>query len=391
MACTIRILVVDDEPGMRLGIERTMLGFTIEASDAEENITFATETAATGEAALERLDHCDLLLLDQRLPGLSGLEVLERINREHPHVLTIMITAYASLQTAITATKLGAYDFLAKPFTPEELRVTIRKAVRHLMLQQKARELAEEKKRIRFQFISVLAHELKAPLNAVEGNLRIAREKSAGDDPCVYDQMVDRSITRLEGMRRLIMDLLDMMRIESGQRKRDRSSVDLVEIARQSVETILSLARERGITVELHSPSQAILEGDRSEMEIILNNLLSNAVKYNRDNGRVDVTVRDEAERVVLEVRDTGIGISAQDAALLFQEFVRIRNVETRHVLGTGLGLSIVKKLTRLYGGDVTFQAGPGIGSTFTAVLGKSRQVGEGKRPVLSGGTPHSS
>ena len=93
----------------------------------------------------------------------------------------IMITAYASLETAVTATRRGAYDFLAKPFTPEELRGAVRKAARHLILQRQARRLAEEKRQVRFQFISVLAHEMKAPIAAIEGYLQMIRERALGE------------------------------------------------------------------------------------------------------------------------------------------------------------------------------------------------------------------
>jgi two-component system, sensor histidine kinase and response regulator len=372
MSQNVRILIVDDEPGMRQGAERALRGFSVSIPEVNGDVVFVTDTAATGEDALLKLDSCDLLLLDHKLPGMTGLEVLNRVTRDYPQLLTIMITAYASLETAITATKLGAYDFLAKPFTPEELKISVRKAAKHLVLQREAKRLAEEKKRIRFQFISVLAHELKAPLNAIEGNLRIVREKSAGDDPKAYDQMLDRSIVRLDGMRKLIMDLLDMTRIESGEKKREVADLDVVEIARMSVETMQTLARERKIVVELHAPPKAVLKGDRGEIEIILNNLISNAVKYNRDEGRVDVTIQDEPANVTLLVKDTGIGMTEAESAQLFQEFVRIKNAKTRGVLGTGLGLSILKKLTQLYGGDVTVKSEPDVGSTFTAVLKKS-------------------
>ena len=371
MSQDLRVLIVDDKPGMRMGAERALRAFGVSIPEVAGEVRFVIDTAGSGEEALGKLAACDLLLLDHKLPGMSGLEVLNHVTRDFPQLLTIMITAYASLETAITATKLGAYDFLAKPFTPEELKISVRKAAKHLILQREARKLAEEKKRIRFQFISVLAHELKAPLNAIEGNLRIVREKSAGDDPRVYDQLLDRSLVRLDGMRKLIMDLLDMTRIESGEKKRELAELDVVEIARMSVETMQPLAQERKIAVELHAPPRAILKGDRGEIEIILNNLLSNAVKYNRDAGRVDVTIRDEPEQVVLEVKDTGIGMTEAEMAQLFQEFVRIKNAKTRNVLGTGLGLSILKRLARLYGGDVAVRSEPDVGSTFAVVLKK--------------------
>jgi len=371
MTDTLRILVADDEPGMRTGVARALRDFTVSLPDVDGSVCFDVAGAESGEQALERIatDPPHILLLDYKLPGISGLEVLGRLPADPGDLLTIMITAYASLDTAVTAIKRGAYDFLAKPFTPEELKITVRKAAGRLLLAQQARRLAQEKRQVRFQLISVLAHELKAPLAAVEGYLRILRDRSAGDDSAVYDRMIERSLVRTEGMRKLIIDLLDMTRIESGQKRREFADLDVRDVARAAVETMLPEARARGITIALEAGAPVPLRADRGEIEIILNNLVSNAVKYNRDGGRVDVRLRRDADAVTLAVADTGIGMTAEEAGRLFGEFVRLKNEKTRDILGSGLGLSIVRKLATLYGGHASVESAPGVGSTFTVVL----------------------
>lgn len=172
---TLRILVTDDEPGMRMAVERALRGFTTRVPDIDVDVSFTIDQAETGEQALEKIlaGPPDILLLDHKLPGMSGLDVLDRLASQDLEMLTIMITAYASIETAVTATKRGAYDFLAKPFTPAELKGTIRKAAARLILARQARRLEHEKRQVRFQFIRVLGHELKAPLNAVSGYLQI--------------------------------------------------------------------------------------------------------------------------------------------------------------------------------------------------------------------------
>jgi two-component system sensor histidine kinase/response regulator len=287
-----------------------------------------------------------------------------------------MITAYATLETAIDATKRGAYDFLPKPFTPEELRVAVRRAVKHLVVQRQARRLAEEKRQVRFQFISVLGHELKAPLAAIEGYLQILRDGTAGNDPAVQAQVVERALIRAGGMRRLIAELLDLTRIESGQKRRELAEVDVRDVARAAIETATPAARERHVEIVLHAPEHVPAVADRGELEILLNNLVSNAVKYNREGGRVDVVIEEADGGVRLIVADTGIGLTAEEARRLFQEFVRIKNDRTRGIPGTGLGLSIVKKLAQLYGGDVTVRSEPGVGSTFEVSLPQMKAVG---------------
>jgi two-component system, sensor histidine kinase and response regulator len=280
-----------------------------------------------------------------------------------------MITAYASIETALSAAKRGAYDFLAKPFTPNELTSTLRKAAGRLVLQRQAKRLAEEKRQVRFQFISVLAHELKAPLNAVEGYLRLVRDRTLGAELDAYGEMIARSLIRVDGMRKLIFDLLDMTRIESGQKKRSFEALDIREVAAEVIETLSLDAKDRDITIELHADQPVAMQADRGEVNIVLSNLISNAVKYNRDGGRVDVTLRRDGKQVVVEVADTGIGLSEAEAAKLFGDFVRIRNEKTKNILGSGLGLSTVKKIASLYGGEVIVRSQPDQGSTFTVTL----------------------
>ncbi len=367
----MKVLVVDDELGIRTGVARVLRGFLIQVPNFDKEIHFETAQAESAEQALEiiREGPPHILLLDNKLPGMSGIEALDIISEMNLDMLAIMITAYASIETAVRATKQGAYDFLPKPFTPADLKNTVRKAAEHLVVARHARELAAEKRKVRFQFISVLAHELKAPLNAIEGYLQVLKDGSVGNDPKVVMPMVDRCLTRTEYMRKMIADLLDLTRIESGERKREIVDLDLAEVAQHALDTFAPEASARNITLQLHADGPVPLRGDRSEMDIVLNNLVSNAVKYNRDNGRVDVTVERRDDMAVIRVADTGIGMSKEDCAKLFQEFVRIKNAKTKDILGSGLGLSILKKLAVMYDGDIQVESEPDKGTTFTVTL----------------------
>ena len=368
---TLRVLVTDDEPGMRLGVRRTLAGFRADVPDLNEKIAFDVTEADNGQAAWDRIEHDppDILLLDHKMPKLSGLDLLERLRGKNLEMLTIMITAYASIETAVAATKRGAYDFLAKPFTPDELRATVAKAAQRLVLARRTRALSEERRHVRFQFVSLLAHELKAPLGAVDGYLNMMLDRSEGEAVAAYDDMIHRSRSRIEGMRKLITDLLDMTRIESGRKNRRPQQLNVVALARDVLDTFRPHAAQRGVLLELHAPDSLEMTADRGELEILLGNLVSNAVKYNRANGRVHVTLGRDDDCITLAVRDTGIGIEPEEAEQLFNEFARIRKPETQDITGSGLGLSIVKKLVALYGGEVGVVSEPGAGSTFTATL----------------------
>ena len=367
----LNILIVDDEYGMRRGAERALRDMHLHLHDINGDVRFSIRTAADGKELEEKMNEgpTDILVLDYKLPDTTGLDILDRLMKQPLDLLVIMITAYASLDTAVTATRRGAYDFLAKPFTPEELRGAVRKAARHLILQRQARRLAEEKRQVRLQFVSVLAHEMKAPISAIEGYLQMMRERAVGDRLADYDHIVDRCLVRIEGMRKLISDLLDMTSIESGQRQRAIATVELGELARQAAENVRGEAARRGIAIELDVPEGARMEADRAEIEMIFNNLVSNAVKYNRDGGRVGVRVRDSDGEVRIAVEDSGIGMTPEECQRLFSDFSRIKNDKTRHILGSGLGLSTLKKIVTLYDGDIAVKSQPDAGSTFSVVL----------------------
>ncbi|MBN2526647.1 MAG: response regulator [Deltaproteobacteria bacterium] len=370
MTDVTRILVTDDEDGMRLGVQRALRKYVASFHDLDCNVSFELDLAASGEEAVERLkeNSYDLLLLDYKLPGISGIEVLSEAKKLCPDALVIMMTAYASLDIAVSATKQGAFDFLAKPFTPQELRATVRQATKNLILQRQAQKLADEKRRVRFEFISVLSHELKAPIGAVEGYLELFRSGAVKDEE-TQTRIVERSLARLAGMRKLIFDLLDLTRIEAGTKQRKLEPIDLGELLRGALELVEFSANARGISLELEVAPYMIFEGDRSEIEIVMNNLVSNAVKYNRDNGKVMVRVLKDARGYQVEIEDTGIGMTEKELGKLFGEFVRMKNEKTRHIEGSGLGLSTVKKIVQLYGGDIRAISEWEKGTTFKVEL----------------------
>ena len=367
----LRILVVDNEGGTRAALYRGMNGAHVDLPDINLSADLELHQVSSIAAGLARvrLHHPDILLLEYKLKDGTGLDMLRQLRSEGIEVLTIFVTALITPEVTSRAMRFGAYDLLAKPFTAADLEHKLKKAVGHLLMQRQARLLEEEKRRVRFEFIRILGHELKAPLGAVEGYLGLMRDHVLGDDISAYEQTIARSQLRMEGMRKLIADLLDLTRIESGQRVRELVPLDIVSIARESIETHQPAADAKGITVEVDSPEAIEFSADRTEMEIVFNNLISNAVKYNRDGGRVSVLLRGTNDSVTIAVTDTGIGLSPSDAQRLFNDFVRIKNDFTRHIPGSGLGLSTVKKIAELYMGNVEIKSEPEVGSTFTVTL----------------------
>lgn len=367
----LRVLVVDDEPGIRSGVSRILRNFSIGFPFMEDDFSFETIEAETGEIALTIINKKapDIILLDNKLPGIQGIDLLEKISKMRLDAAVMMITSYASLDIAVKATNLGAYNFVPKPFTPAELKSSIENISKHLFLKRMTRKMKEEGKQIRFQFLSVLSHELKSPLNAIEGYLRIMEEKQVGENIEDYMSMIDRSLIRIKGMRNLIMDMLDLTKLESGKKSRKLSKTDLNYLANMALDTVKPMAIQHNITLNSYIEENLVLTADKDEIEIIFNNLLSNAVKYNKENGEVDFSVRKKNSNIEIIVKDSGIGISQEDLPKLFEEFSRIKTSETRDIAGTGLGLSITKKMVELYQGSIKVDSKHGIGTTFTITL----------------------
>lgn len=367
----LKILVVDDEPFIRAGIDRILRNFKVDYPFMEEPFEFTIIEAATGEEGLESIerDKPDIILLDNKLPGIQGVEVLEYVRKKKYDIVVVMITSFASLDLAVKATSDGAYDFIPKPFTPQELKSAIESITKHVFLVRMTKQMQVQGKQIRFQFLSVLSHELKAPLNAIEGYLKMMQEKQLGDKIDDYEQVIDRSLKRIKSMRNLILDLLDMTRLESGQKEKDLKVVNLSDVAHNSMDTAKPMAIQKDVKIKLHAPATVEFVADNGEMEIIFNNLVSNAVKYNRDGGIVDITINKTSDRIEIVVADTGIGMTQEEISRLFHEFVRIKNEKTREITGTGLGLSILKKLVETYEGSVSVESTPDIGSKFKVVL----------------------
>lgn len=369
----LKVLVVDDEPGIRSGVARILGSFQVNYPFMDENYTFEVLEAATGEDGIEIIDRDkpDIVLLDNKLPGIQGIEVLEYMRNRKYDTVVAMITSYASLDVALKAHKFGATDFIPKPFTPQELKSSIENITKQQYLKRITHRMNQEGKKVRYQFLSVLSHELKAPLNAIEGYLRMMQERQHGEKIDDYATPIERSLQRIQGMRNLIMDLLDFTKIRLERKDEKIEKVHLSDIASNSIITVRPYAIQMEVTVNLYVKSEAVIMADPTDMEIIFNNLVSNSVKYNVRGGKADIII-DEGDNYVIAVfTDTGIGIKETDIENLFSEFVRIKSEKTKNISGSGLGLSIVKKVVELYNGTITVDSVPDAGTTFTVRLPK--------------------
>ncbi|MEN8121163.1 MAG: ATP-binding protein [Bacteroidota bacterium] len=364
----LNILVVDDEPGILSGIRIILDEFSVGYPFLEEDFTFHTLESETAEDALKFIENKkpDIILLDNKLPGMDGIDLLEHINEWGIDIPVMMITSYASLDLAVRATKNGAYNFLTKPFTPQELKSAVENITKHLFLKRMTQKLNKEEKQIRFQFLSVLSHELKSPLNAVEEFQELILTRQSGNKLENYDPIVKRSIERLKAMRRLIHDLLDLTKIESGSKSRELRPLNLIEIAKKVINLNMPIAEAANIQIYSKFPDKLNFTADDKEMEIVFNNLISNAIKYNKEKGSVNIEIISKPKEIIVSIEDTGIGMTEEEASKIFRDFIRIKNVKTRNIPGSGLGLSITKKIISLYDGKINLSSKVDKGSKFT-------------------------
>ena len=236
-------------------------------------------------------------------------------------------------------------------------------------IQDKSAQL-EVANRHKSEFLANMSHELRTPLNAIIGFSEVLLDRMFGE---VNEKQADYLKDIHESGRHLlslINDILDLSKIEAGRMELELATFDL----RSAISNAMTLVRERAqrhgvqLAAEL-DPRLGEWRADERKVKQILLNLLSNAVKFTPEGGRVEVSARLDTDHVEIAVKDTGVGISAQDQAKLFEEFSQVGADATRKAEGTGLGLALTKKFVELHGGEIRVASAPGMGSTFTCLL----------------------
>jgi signal transduction histidine kinase len=367
---TALVLVIDDEEAMRDSCAQILL-----------KNRYRVETAENGTAGIQKIRDLrpDAVIVDLKMPGMSGFDVLDALPGIDPHIAVIVITGYATVDSAVEAMKKGAFDFLPKPFTPEELRIILAHALDRRRLVLEAEALRREKKILEENFITMVSHQLRSPLVAIQQYFEVVLAGIAGDPEGRLKAMIGKASERLTGLLNLINDWLDLARVDQRRLIGKLKPLDLRKTFDRLVEFMTPSARDAGISLEWHGPAAPISEvlGDEESLEQVFMNLLSNAIKFNKPQGRVRIDLRDEPDSVVVEVQDTGIGIAKEHLPFIFDQFFQVgRGEDKARKKGSGLGLSIAKKIVEAHRGRIDVSSEPGCGTTFTVRLPKSSQAG---------------
>jgi signal transduction histidine kinase len=388
-----RVLIVDDEENLRITTAAIL-----------EQDGYEVETAASGNEAIALLEDAefDLILTDLHMAGGDGLSVLTEIKRRAPLTISVVLTGFASVESAIAALQKGAYDFLVKPCDIEEMKHTVRRGIEHrrlMLAEQQARtnlenlnrelerrveertaeltQLNEElaaANRAKDIFLATLSHELRTPLTPVLGWINLL--KTGNLDEKGVAQALETIERNALLQSRLIDDLLDISRIATGKLRFEPQPIDLNKIVEAAVETVNASAAMRKVSLQLAlSDEPPTVMGEPERLQQIVLNLLSNAVKFTESGGRVSLHTEVDGQEVRLRVEDTGVGIAPDFLPHVFDRFRQADGSTTRRYGGLGLGLAIVDALAKVHGGRVIAESeGIGKGSRFTLVLPYSAQ-----------------
>ena len=357
------VLVIDDEESMRDSCSLIL---------AKEG--FDTDSAENGERGLIKVRETlpDFVLIDLKMPGIGGLEVLDEVKIIHPDSIPIVITGYATVESAVEAMKRGAYDFLPKPFTPEELRLIIRRGVERKKLQEEAESLRREKKLIEENFITMVSHQLRSPLVAVAQYFEVVLGGHLGDIGPQLKEMIEKAKARLEGLLNLINDWLSIARMNGGQLVERLKPTHLEPMLSKLVDFLQALTEENSIALRLAPPSGSDLAlAEPETLEEVFSNLITNAIKYNIPKGSVTISINEEPNAIVVDVRDTGVGIPQEHLPFIFDQFYQVDRSKRRGDKGSGLGLAIAKRIVEAHGGSIGVTSRVGEGSTFSVSLPK--------------------
>jgi signal transduction histidine kinase len=350
-----------------------------------------------GGLALARESMPALILVDINIPGLDGYETTPRL-RSLPHlhaVPIVALTADSRLGVRERSLVAGCSGYITKPIdprllpdqiqefingkredVPEGLETSILREYSSKLVERLERQVAElsaanaelqELDRLKSNFLATLSHELRTPLTSVLGYLELFERRTLGPLNDVQHQAISVIARNSRTLSRILNNLLYLQEVRSNPMR--RVPVNLTDIIQHTIGELQPAARENGIDLQATVAPNTMYSGDPTALTQAFRNLIENAIKFNVKDGKVRVTLLDDATRVVLRVEDTGVGIPAEMHEKIFVPFYQVDDTLARPYTGAGLGLAIVRYVCDAFGGQVTVRSTPGVGSTFTLYL----------------------
>lgn len=323
-------------------------------------------TASDGIKGLKLLQEFlpDLVYVDLKMPGISGFEVLDKIHEIDSTIVTVVITGFATVSSAVDAMKKGAYDFLPKPFTPDEFRIITRRGIERRRLVLEAISLRREKELLREQFASIVSHELKAPLGAVQQNLFALEFELTNLLNESQKEKLERIKIRIDELLKLINSWLRVISVDINKLKEGFTNIDVIVPIQNALESIQALAARKNIDVVTSFDTQLPqVTGDPLSLSEVFVNIIGNAIKYSPDGSKVRLKTGREGGTILVSVKDSGIGISPEDLPHIFEGFYRGQSGKA--TAGHGIGLAVSQQIVDAHGGSITVESELGKGTTF--------------------------
>ena len=373
-----KILVVEDEAGSRL----TLCGILEDAGYEVTGVEKGTE-------ALEVIKdgNFNVIITDIKLPDVGGMSVLELAKEINPDVAVVIMTGYASVETAVNAVNEGAYAYFVKPVNMDEMKTAIVNALRQQRLSRENKRLVDDLQRsnkLLFEanrqlraateaksiFLAHMSHELRTPLNAVIGFSDLLLGGVAGKINNKQRQCLEDILSSGKHLLSLINDILDLSKVEAGKIDIRPESLRLADVVDDAVTTVKPMINE-----SKHELAISIAEdlppvyGDRNRLKQILLNLLSNAIKFTPDGGKISLETSREDDFCKVSMVDNGIGIRKEDQTCIFEPFTQLDTQPGERKQGTGLGLALTKQLVELLGGKIWVESEYGKGSQFSFTI----------------------
>ena len=342
------ILIVDDEMGPRESLKMIL------------NPYYTVHTADRGAQAIEMLKQIpvDLVTLDLKMPGLTGINVLEKVKEHDPDIEAIIITGYGSLDTAIEGLRLGAFDYISKPFDVNHILALVRRGLERRNAKARLRQVKSD-------FLSNVSHELRTPLSVVVGFVYLLLNQVIGKLSEDQQKILETVYRNSEELLELIDNVLWMTSLNVGDSTATIEKFDAAEVVEATIKRYEKAVHEKGLKLSLQLAAEEIsIVSDRSKVERIFQNVFNNAVKFTA-KGEITVKVQPTADRgsVEFEVIDTGTGIEEGKIDSIFEPFHQADTSTVRSFSGLGLGLTVARRMAELIGGNLKLSSQPNVGT----------------------------